>query len=297
MPPAALILIGYGDIAARVASRHPARAIYALARKPAPRPPQHAGLWHGLMIDLDAPSPLPELPASAIWLYFAPPPATGVHDTRVAHWLSLMANQPAPRAVIYASTTGVYGDHGGGFITEATPPSPAHDRGRRRLHAEAQFTRWCAARHSPLSVLRITGIYAADRLPIERIKARAPIVCPEQSPWSNRIHAEDLAFIITALIARSEANTPVTGLFNISDNTPRPMSELYLATAAHFGLPPPPCLPFAEILAQASPMAREFLSESKRIDASAIQQALNWQPRYPNLAATLAEMSQSDAPF
>ncbi|HQS02350.1 MAG: hypothetical protein B7Y07_11755 [Halothiobacillus sp. 24-54-40] len=286
MPP--LILIGHGDIAARVARRHPAHTIYALARKTAPRPANHTGAWHSIAYDLDTANAAPELPAEAIWLYFAPPPDTGTQDTRVAHWLAAMAKQPAPRAVLYASTTGVYGDHAGGWITEATPPSPAHDRGRRRLNAESQLTQWCTARQIPLSHLRITGIYAAERLPIERIKARAPVVCLAESPWSNRIHADDLADICTALIARIEANTPVTGIYNISDNTPRPMSELYFATAAHYGLPPPPCLPLADVLAQASPMAREFLTESKRIDASAIQCALNWQPRYPNLAATLA---------
>ncbi len=294
--PTPLILIGFGDIAARVAHRHPAHPIIALARRPAPRPPAHRGAWHSLIYDLDAPTPLPEWPAHAIWLYLAPPPNIGETDTRAAHWLTAMARQPPPRAVIYASTTGVYGDQSGGWVTEATPPTPAHDRARRRLNAEHQFTEWCAVRGIPLTILRITGIYAADRLPIERIKARTPVVCLEQSPWSNRIHAEDLADSYAALIRRIEANTDVTGVFNLSDNTPRPMTELYLATAAHFGLPAPPCLPLADVLKTATPMAREFLTESKRIDASAIQRALNWQPRYPNLAATLSELSAEIPP-
>ncbi|HQS02906.1 MAG TPA: NAD-dependent epimerase/dehydratase family protein [Halothiobacillus sp.] len=292
MPP--LILIGYGDIAARVARRSPTQAIYALARKAAPRPARHLGAWHSIVLDLDAPTPALKLPAQAIWLYLAPPPQSGTVDTRLANWLALQANQAPPRAVIYASTTGVYGDHAGGWITEATPPNPAHQRGQRRLHAEHQFTQWCAARAIALTILRITGIYAADRLPIARIKARAPVVCLQESPWSNRIHADDCADICTALIHRATQNTPITGVFNISDNTPRPMTELFLATAAHFGLPPPPCQPLAHILAEASPTAREFLTESKRIDASAIQRALNWQPRYPNLAATLAEMAKDN---
>lgn len=286
-PSPALILTGFGDIAARIAHRHPLHRIYALARRPAPRPHNHSGAWHGILYDLDTPTALPELPAHAIWLYLAPPPNTGETDTRVAHWLT--AAGQLPRAVIYASTTGVYGDHQGGWVNEATPARPAHDRARRRLNAEHQFTQWCAARAIPLSILRITGIYAADRLPIARIKARTPVVCLEQSPWSNRIHADDLAEIYAALIRRIEASTPVTGIYNVSDNTPRPMTELYLATAAHFGLPAPPCLPLSEVLAQSTAMAREFLTESKRIDASAIQRALNWQPSYPNLASTLAD--------
>jgi nucleoside-diphosphate-sugar epimerase len=296
LPAAPLILIGYGDIAARVAHRHPAHPIIALARRPAPRPPAHRGAWHSLIYDLETPTPLPEMPAHAIWLYLAPPPNIGETDTRVTHWLTAMASQPPPRAAIYASTTGVYGDQRGAWVTEATPPAPQHDRARRRLNAEQQISQWSDGQHIPSTILRITGIYAADRLPIERIKARAPVVCMEESPWSNRIHAEDLADIYAILIHRIEAGTPVTGIYNLSDNTPRPMSELYHATAAHLGLPPPPCLPLADVLKQASPMAREFLTESKRIDARAIQAALNWQPRYPNLAATLAELPRADFP-
>jgi nucleoside-diphosphate-sugar epimerase len=294
LPAAPLILIGYGDIAARVARHHPAHSIYALARRQCAAPAEHRGSWHSIIYDLDAPAPPPELPAHALWLYFAPPPPSGVADTRITHWLAAQVAQPPPRAVVYASTTGVYGDQGGAWVTEATPPAPAHDRARRRLNAESQLSQWCAARSIPLTVLRITGIYAANRLPVERIKAREPVVCLSEAPWSNRIHAEDLAEIYAALINRIEANTPVTGIFNISDNTPRPMTELYLATAAHFGLPMPPCLPQSEVLAKASPMAREFLTESKRIDACAIQRALNWQPRYSNVAATLAEVSRDE---
>ncbi|HQT42731.1 MAG TPA: SDR family NAD(P)-dependent oxidoreductase [Halothiobacillus sp.] len=298
MSSSPLVFIGYGDIAARVARLHPQHETHAIARQAALRPAGHTGAWvvHPHNLDTDT---TPTVPESALWLYFAPPPNTGVTDTRVARWLAAMANQPAPQHVIYASTTGVYGDHHGEWITEHTPATPAHDRGRRRLDAEAQFTERCAARAIPLTLLRITGIYACDRLPIERIKAGAPVVCLEESPWSNRIHAEDCADICAQLIARTESGQPVTGVFNLSDNQPRPMTELYLATAAHFGLPAPPCLPLSEVLAQSTAMAREFLTESKRIDARAIQRALNWQPRYPNLAATLAEcrqaeMSQSD---
>ena len=284
-----LVLIGYGDIARRVAERHPNHPITSLARHVAPLPAGHRAAWETLAFDLDRDEPPATLPPKAIWLYFAPPPNDGVVDTRVVRWLAAIPSAQHPRGVIYASTTGVYGDHHGGWIDEQTPATPAHDRGRRRLDAEARFDDWCRARSIPLTVLRITGIYACDRLPLERIRAGAPVVCLDESPWSNRIHADDLADICARLIARLEQGEPVSGLFNISDNTPRPMTELYLATAAHFKLPPPPCLPLADVLEQSSPMAREFLTESKRIDASAIQRVLDWRPRYPSLAAALAD--------
>lgn len=284
-----LVLIGYGDIARRVAERHPDHPILALARHVAFCPVTHRAQWESRVFDLDGKTPLGPIPRDAIWLYFAPPPNQGVTDTRVAGWLARIPAEQQPRAVIYASTTGVYGDHHGDWIDEQTPPSPAHDRGRRRLDAEARFADWCGARAIGLTVLRITGIYACDRLPLARIRAGEPVVCLEESPWSNRIHADDLAEVYARLIARVAQGQPVTGLFNVSDNNPRPMTELYLATAKHFKVAPPPCKPLAEVLAQASPMAREFLTESKRIDARAIQQALDWQPHYPNLQAALAD--------
>lgn len=283
-----LVLIGYGDIAWRVAERHPDYPIMSLARHVAPLPAGHRGAWETLVFDLDRDDPPATLPPKAIWLYFAPPPNEGVVDSRVARWLAAIPSTKHPHGVIYASTTGVYGDHHGGWIDEQTPATPAHDRGHRRLDAEARFDDWCRARSIPLTVLRITGIYACDRLPLDRIRAGAPVVCMDESPWSNRIHADDLADICARLIARLAQGTPVSGLFNISDNNPRPMTELFLATAAHFNLPPPPCLPLADVLAQSSPMAREFLTESKRIDASAIQRVLDWRPRYPSLADGLA---------
>ncbi|OZB77813.1 MAG: hypothetical protein B7X28_09475 [Halothiobacillus sp. 13-55-253] len=239
-----LVIIGYGDIARRVAERHPQHAITAFSRQVPFCPVTHRGHWASVAIDLDQMASTVDIPARAIWLYFAPPARSGESDSRVANWLAAVPDHQRPSAVIYASTTAVYGDQG--------------------------------------------GLYACDRLPLERIRAGAPVVCLEESPWSNRIHADDLANIYTRLIARVEQAEPVSGVFNISDNNPRPMTELYVNTAAHFDLPAPPCLPLADVLAQSSPMAREFLTESKRIDARAIQLALDWQPRYPDLATTLA---------
>ncbi|WP_322629506.1 NAD-dependent epimerase/dehydratase family protein [Halothiobacillus sp.] len=283
-----LVLVGYGDIAARVARNHPHHPIYALARQLPLRPAAHADSWYGRAFDLDADLPS-DLPVGAVWVYLAPPASHGTVDVRVERWLSAIVPTELPAQVIYASTTGVYGDHQGGWVTEETPATPAHDRGRRRLDAESRFQTWCAQRSIPCTVLRVTGIYACDRLPLDRIRAGDPVVCLEESPWSNRIHADDLADIVGCLIERLRQGAPVQGVFNVSDNHPRPMTDLYLETARHFGLPAPPSRPLLEILANSRPMAREFLSESKRIDAQAIQRALNWQPKYPDLLHGLAD--------
>lgn len=283
-----LMLIGYGDIAARVAARQPERDITAIARRTAAHPADHRAHWQSLALDLDSDA-LPAPATAAIWLYFAPPSAQGIEDHRVSRWLRAASHGARPTQVIYASTTAVYGDVAGAWVDERAPLAPQHDRGRRRRDAEQQWQAWCDHQGVPLTILRITGIYACDRLPLDKIRAGTPIVCPDQAPWSNRIHADDLADLCSRLIDRCAAGSPVVGVFNVSDNHPLPMSALYQRTAEHFGLPLPPCLPLAEVLATASPMAREFLSESKRINATAIQHALNWRPRYPNIDATLAD--------
>ncbi len=286
--PPPIVLIGYGDISRRTAERLPERDIVAIARHRTEAPADHQGRWTALEVDLDDEQALPDAaaPSEAIWIYLAPPPRHGSTDPRVARWLDEARQVPA--ATIYIGTTGIYGDHQGAWVDETTPPNPGHDRGRRRLDAERRFADWCGERDIPLTCLRVTGIYACDRLPVERIRAGTPVPRGDQAPWSNRIHAEDLADILVRLVERIDAGMPVPGTFNVSDNHPAPISEIYRQTAEHFHLPPPPQVDLEEVLAQASPMAREFLGESRRIDASAIQRALDWRPRYPDIAATLA---------
>ncbi|MDG4868693.1 SDR family NAD(P)-dependent oxidoreductase [Guyparkeria sp. 1SP6A2] len=288
-----IVLIGYGDIARRVAARLPDHAITAVARQHTDPPEGHRGDWQSLVIDLDRDIPLRDesFPADAIWVYLAPPPRTGQNDPRVARWLRFAPRPPA--AMVYISTTGVYGDHAGEWVDESMPPNPGHQRGWRRLDAEDRLGKHATRSDVPLACLRVTGIYTCERLPLAKLRAGTPVPGGDQAPWSNRIHADDLTDIIVRLIERIETGQPVTGTFNVSDNQPMRISEVYRLVAEHFGLPHPKEAAMDDVLAQASPMAREFLSESRRVDASAIQQALDWQPRYPNIEATLAACGKS----
>ncbi|MFO7808317.1 NAD-dependent epimerase/dehydratase family protein [Guyparkeria sp.] len=284
-----VVLIGYGDIAERLAHRLADHDLVAIARHTVEPPQTHRGQWHAFPIDLDAETVIPPeaTPYNAIWVYLAPPPREGRTDPRLARWLDGTGHPPA--GLLYISTTGVYGHHGGNWVHENTPPAPAHDRGRRRLDAETQSQQYARAQDIPACVLRVTGIYACDRLPVEKVHRGTPVPAGPEAPWSNRIHADDLADILHLLVDRIESGHPVAGTFNVSDNHPTPVNVTYRRIAAHFGLPQPPEASLASILEQASPMAREFLSESRRVDASAIQHALGWQPRYPTLAAALAD--------
>ncbi|WP_322521800.1 NAD-dependent epimerase/dehydratase family protein [Guyparkeria halophila] len=289
-----IVLVGYGDVARRLAHRLTDHELVAIGRHPADCPAGHQGRWQSVTIDLDDEDHLPAeaTPQGAIWIYLAPPPRRGQTDTRLAKWMAEASNPPS--GLIYISTTGVYGDRGGNWVDESTPPAPAHDRGHRRLNAEGQCQRYAQANQIPACTLRVTGIYACDRLPVDKVRQGTPVPAGPEAPWSNRIHAEDLSDILRLLIDRIETGHPLTGTFNVSDNQPTPTNVTYRQIAAHFGLPQPPEASLATVLEQASPMAREFLSESRRVDASAIQRALGWTPRYPGLAAALADCPRFD---
>ncbi|MFN2382368.1 MAG: NAD-dependent epimerase/dehydratase family protein, partial [Guyparkeria sp.] len=197
--PRPIVLIGYGDIARRLAARLPDHDIVAVGRHTAEPPRGHRGGWHSVVQDLDQDDSIPSeaTPENAIWVYLAP-----------------------PAGLIYISTTGVYGDHGGNWVSESTPPAPGHDRGYRRLDAEAQCRQYAQSRQIPDCVLRVTGIYACERLPVEKVRQGTPVPAGREAPWSNRIHAEDLADILRLLVDRLEIGDPVTGVFNVSDNHP-----------------------------------------------------------------------------
>src|SRR5438045_9353617 len=158
-----LLVVGYGDIARRAAALlAPRFSISGLSR--------HAGL------DLDHCVTL-TLGAADALLHCAPPPPHGEADPRTGHLLSALNEQHiAPKRVVYVSTSGVYGDCAGERVAETRPLNPQTPRARRRAHAERQLEQWCHPRGVALVILRPPGIYAAERLPLERLAAGGPVL-------------------------------------------------------------------------------------------------------------------------
>ncbi len=278
---AALIwLIGYGDIAARIGRNLQATEpeIHALSRQfrqpPAGLTPHQA--------DLDRPSSLPE-PAGCV-IYTAPPPPQGNSDTRVQ---GLLPRLGKVEVLVYLSTSGVYGDCQGAWVDETRPPAPLTARARRRLDAEHQLQAWARRSGSRLVILRVPGIYGPGRLPRERLAKGLPILDPAVAPWSNRIHADDLAR------ACALATQHGRGIYNLSDGTPQNMSAYFLACAEHFGLSPPPQLNWTEAQQEFSPQLLSFYQESRRLDISKAKRELGYAPRYPDLASGLAQCAQT----
>jgi len=184
-----IFIIGFGDIGRRVAllERKNGNEVTALARNP-----QEMEGISTLRADLDHPATLRDLPGgNRLIYYFAPPPAEGTVDRRMQNWLDSLSPGDPPRKIIYISTTGVYGDQRGGRVDEATPPAPRTARAKRRLDAERRLQRWSGERDVPLVILRVGGIYSRERLPIEGIRRRRPVLRRPRCPEITREEAEN----------------------------------------------------------------------------------------------------------
>jgi nucleoside-diphosphate-sugar epimerase len=261
-----LLVAGFGDVARRAAPElertfHVDRLSRRLGR------------------DLDRPETLRTEGAEAL-LHCAPPPASGETDTRTANLLAALTKASIlPSRVVYVSTSGVYGDCRGALVDESRPLAPRTPRALRRVDAERQLTAWCAERGAKLIVLRTPGIYSADRLPLERLRAGRPVLREEDDVYTNHIHADDLAGI--ALRALQE-NAP-EGVYNACDDTRMKMGDWLDLVADAAGLARPPRLARAALAE-----ANDFMSESRRLDNTRMKQALGIKLRYPTVHEGLA---------
>lgn len=262
-----LLLAGYGDIARRAAPRLETRfALVPLSRR------------HGC--DLDRPETLAALPAAHAVLHCAPPPSAGVADSRTTHLLSALAKgRILPARLVYVSTSGVYGDCGGARVDEARAVNPQTDRARRRVDAERQLARWCSERGVALAILRVPGIYAADRLPLERLRAGTPVLRAQDDVYTNHIHAEDLA----AIAVRALEDTASAGIYNASDDSEMRMGDWFDLLAARAGLPRPPRIARAEAAARIAPELLSFMSESRRLVNRRMKEELGVRLQFPTV--------------
>lgn len=189
----------------------------------------------------------------------------------------------------YLSTTGVYGDRQGDWVDEDSDLAPSTRRGRDRVAAEAGWQALAAARGLPLHIFRLAGIYGPGRGPFEKVRngTARRIVKPGQV--FSRIHAEDIAQVLAASIARPDPGA----IYNLCDDDPAPPEDV-LEHAAHLlGLPPPPAEDFAT--AAMTPMARSFYAESKRVSNARIKRELGIRLIHPDYRSGLAAILAGDS--
>lgn len=185
-----------------------------------------------------------------------------------------------PEWLGYLSTTGVYGDHDGGWVDEATPLTPGTERGRQRVLAEAQWQ----ATGLPLHIFRLAGIYGPGRGPFEKVRDGTARRILKPGQVFSRVHVDDIALVLEASIRHPNPGA----VYNVCDDDPAPPEDVLSHAAALLGLPEPPAIAYDE--AEMTPMARSFYAESKRVRNDRIKEELGVKLRYPDYRAGLAAL-------
>lgn len=262
-----LLIVGDGDIARR-------------ARPALEKSFEVRTLSRARGADLDHPASLAGIAAADAVLHCAPPPATGATDTRTANLLiALEGTRILPTRFVYISTSGVYGDCGGALVDETRAPNPQSARAKRRADAESRLALWCSSHGAALVVLRAPGIYAADRLPLERLRAGTPVLRDADDVYTSHIHADDLA---AACVRALEQDAPA-GTYNAADDTQLKMGAWFDLVADAFGLPRPPRIARAEAPGRVPPELLSFMMESRRLDNTRLKRVLGIRLRHPTV--------------
>lgn len=233
--------------------------------------------------DLDVGGALPiDLPSDYKVLYTVPPSRKFENDVRLECLLEAL--DPAPRRLVYISTTGVYGDHRGSDVDEQTPVNPRSPGAALRVGAEKAVTEWAAGTGNDAIILRVPGIYGPGRLGIERIREQSPIVRDEDVGPGNRIHVDDLATCCAAALDESRP----AGVYNVGDGDHRTSAAFTKEIARQLRLPPPPEITMAEAEQRFSPMRLSFLRDQRRVDTTKMRDVLGVTPKYSNPADGIA---------
>jgi nucleoside-diphosphate-sugar epimerase len=161
-------------------------------------------------------------------------------------------------------------------VDESRAVHPQTGRARRRVDAERQLAQWCSERGVALVILRVPGIYAADRLPLERLRAGTPVLRAEDDVYTSHVHAEDLAAIVVRAL---DAAAPA-GTYNASDDSEIRMGDWFDLVAERAGLPRPPRIARAEAAGRIAPELLSFMSESRRLANRRMKEHLGVRLRY-----------------
>lgn len=285
-----ILIVGCGDVATRLIpllqGRH---RLYALLRDPTRCTAWRARGVTPLLADLDQPHSLRRLAGLAeIVLHLAPPPAQGEGDARTRALLAALSHGKPPRRLVYVSTSGVYGDCQGASVDETRPLHPQTARAERRVAAERLVRDWAARNGVCASVVRVPGIYAHDRLPLERLCAGTPAILDAEDSYTNHIHADDLARLLVAALRYGQPNR----CYHASDDSELKMGAYFDAVADACGLPRPRRIRRAEAERSVPPGLLSFMQESRRLVNRRLKCELKLRLRYPTVGDTLRSLSR-----
>jgi len=240
--------------------------------------------------DLDQPDTLGRLVGLAEYvLHSAPPPNQGEDDPRSKRLMAVLGQAAIlARGLCYISTTGVYGDCGGALLDESHPLRPQSARALRRVAAERTL-RGLGKRGCRVSILRAPGIYAADRLPLERLRSGTPALQPSEDGYSNHIHADDLAHAACLALFRGRSGR----VYHACDDSDWKMGDWFDKVADAHGLPRPLRLPAAEVERSVSPALWSFMRESRRLKNRRLRQELRLRLVYATPQVLLDQLRKS----
>ena len=276
-----LLIVGCGDIALRALPQLARNyQVFGLVRAAAQADRIAALGAIPLTGDLDDPATLAALAGVAdLVLHLAPPGESGERDQRSANLIAALSTRP-PERLVYISTSGVYGDCGGAWVDEERPLAPQTVRALRRVDAERSLLVWGKQSGVAVAVLRVPGIYAAERLPLAQLRRGAPVLRPEDDVYTNHIHADDLAAVCLAALERGAAGR----VFNASDDSEIKMGDYFDLVADRARLPRP--LRIARTAAEAGAIAEgllSFMRESRRLVNTRMKAELGVRLRYPSV--------------
>jgi nucleoside-diphosphate-sugar epimerase len=221
-----------------------------------------------------------------------PPDAQG--DPVLARYAAAIAAAPHLRWIGYLSSTVVYGNRGGGWVDEDTPPAPSQERGHRRLAAETAWGAFAGSR--AVDIFRLAGIYGPGRSAFDDLRAGRARRIIKPGHAFGRIHRDDIAGAVVSAMRQDRA--PGARILNLSDDTPAETATVIEEAARLLDVPPPPAIAFADAAPAMSPMARSFWAENRKVASRKTQAVLGLAWRYPSfregLRAILREEGTHD---
>jgi nucleoside-diphosphate-sugar epimerase len=227
---------------------------------------------------------LPEVPDDVTHIVSSAPPDAEGDPVLRRFGNSLRARERTVEWVAYLSTTGVYGDHGGGWVDEDTPLTPNTERGHRRKIAEEAWLDLYQRHGLPVHLFRLAGIYGPGRNALESVRDGTAKRVVREGQIFSRIHVEDIAGILAASMAKPNPGRA----YNVADNEACPPQDVITYAAELLGVMPPPEVPFEK--AELSAMARSFYMDSKQVSNARVRSELGYEFRYPDYRAGLQSL-------
>ena len=289
-----MLIIGCGDVGQRVAKAQRGVRLLALTSSAERREALRALGITPLLGDLDDPRSLRRLAGLGTRVLHLVPPPPASEDTpqwwldpRTTALVRALRRRALPQALVYASTTGVYGDCGGAWVDESRPAAARTGRAMRRVNAERTL-RWVGRQGLRASILRIPGIYAPNRVggtPRARLLRGTPVLRAEDDVYTNHIHADDLARACVAALWRGRAQR----VYNVSDASDLRMGDYFDLAADLYGLPRPPRVSRSQAQGELPLTLLSFMGESRRLRTHRLSHELRVALRYPTVAQGLLE--------